>query len=1246
MRSITRIAAAGGVLALAAVAFLSAPALAEMIPVAGNAGETGISLQSQGAQGVELRFEMAAFGMEPVSIDGQEYRKVTLPGVFLPNDAGAPDLPGISRFVAIPQGAEAVLEIVSARTQTFQDVLVSPAPVIPRENDDSPLIYEKNLAIYERNASYPSRPALVSEPTQLRGVDAVLVGVTPFQYNPVTRELVVYTEMVVRVDFVGGNGQFGENRLRSRYWEPVLAAHLMNYESLPAIDFNAAPDRDRYGWEYVIISPTDPGIVQWANTLKDWRKLQGISTEVFTTDETGTTAASIENFLNNAYNTWETPPAAFLLLGDYPNSGDGRDIGITSPTWSGYCVSDNIYADVNGDDLPEMAHGRITGRDAAEMGHMITKMLDYEQNPYTDEGFYDHPVIAGGWQTERWFIFCTEIIWGHQNIVLGKDPVREYAIYSGTPGSSWSSNQNTPIVLEYFGPNGLGYIPATPQHLTDWGGNATRLNNDLNAGAYMLLHRDHGSVTGWGEPDYDIYDLNGLTNEMYPFVFTINCLTGQYDGSQECFTERFHRMNYGALGLIAASDVSYSFVNDTFIWGMFDGLWPDFMPDYGPYPVDHEFRYPAFGMASGKHFLQSSSWPYNPQNKDETHHLFHHHGDTFLTMYTEVPQTLTVIHDGVCFVGVDFFTMQADAGALIALTVNGEIIGVATATGMPQDVPIIPQPDPADLRITVTKPDYFRHDETIQIIPPAGPYVSVGQKVVDDDLTGDSAGNGDGDCDAGETIELVLYLKNVGTETATNVRATLTCEDEFVTLTDDYEEYGDILPGAEVPCAEDYDFAIAPECPDGHVLQFMVTVESDNRMTWEKYFALPVEAPVVELNDWVISDALGGNGNMRIEPGETIQLAPTLINTGSEDCTNLEIALSISSGYVTITQGMATLALLEAGGTGAPAPQFEFTVAPNCPDPDMLLSQLVVNGDWGQHAELDFGMPVGGFWDNMEEGTHTWDSYIVTTGFNNEWHMSEERAYSPTHAYKYGSQVAGGDYGNLADGALESEAATLRTTSWLRFRHWMEAEASGAYAGYCYDGGIVEASINGGPWEQIFPVGGYPYKIREGSTPGPLPAETEVYSGNIDWEEAVFEINDYEGTIKFRFRFTSDGADTREGWYVDDVELFGYGVDPSGVEVQELDLRALVQQNSPNPFSAGETGIAFRLSSQAPVSLKVYDTSGRLVRTLVDGTRTAGLHTVPWDGRNDAGLAVGSGVYFYRFETAGVSETRKMILSR
>ena len=144
-----------------------------------------------------------------------------LPGTLLPNNEGAPNLPGNGRFIAIPQGAVAQFEIVATRIETFSNVEISPAPRIPWETEDGPLEFAKNNEIYTKDAFYPESPVMLSEVTQIRGVDVVTLGITPFQYNPVTKELIVYRDLQVQVNFNGGNGQFGEDRLRSRWWDPL-----------------------------------------------------------------------------------------------------------------------------------------------------------------------------------------------------------------------------------------------------------------------------------------------------------------------------------------------------------------------------------------------------------------------------------------------------------------------------------------------------------------------------------------------------------------------------------------------------------------------------------------------------------------------------------------------------------------------------------------------------------------------------------------------------------------------------------------------------------------------------------------------------------------------------------------------------------------------------------------------------------------------------------------------------------------
>jgi hypothetical protein len=88
-----------------------------------------------------------------------------------------------------------------------------------------------------------------------------------------------------------------------------------------------------------------------------------------------------------------------------------------------------------------------------------------------------------------------------------------------------------------------------------------------------------------------------------------------------------------------------------------------------------------------------------------------------------------------------------------------------------------------------------------------------------------------------------------------------------------------------------------------------------------------------------------------------------------------------------------------------------------------------------------------------------------------------------------------------------------------------------------------------------------------------------------------------------------------------------------------------LSQNFPNPFNPSTT-IKFDMKEKGPVTLKVYDVAGRLVRTLEDGVRDAGAYSILWDGRNNIGSEVASGIYFYKMETNGFIETRKMVMLR
>jgi hypothetical protein len=90
---------------------------------------------------------------------------------------------------------------------------------------------------------------------------------------------------------------------------------------------------------------------------------------------------------------------------------------------------------------------------------------------------------------------------------------------------------------------------------------------------------------------------------------------------------------------------------------------------------------------------------------------------------------------------------------------------------------------------------------------------------------------------------------------------------------------------------------------------------------------------------------------------------------------------------------------------------------------------------------------------------------------------------------------------------------------------------------------------------------------------------------------------------------------------------------------------AVLHANLPNPF-ARFTTIGFSLGAPLPVRLTVHDPQGRRVRELLAAGLVPGPHALGWDGRDDAGVTVPSGVYFIRLETPSVITTRKLVLTR
>lgn len=1058
-----------------------------------NGEPDGFSISNRNSSQLTLRHNLGAVTIENADRAEVQGQFITLSGIYLPNEAGAPDLPSHSTFVAIPNGATASLKMISSKTKVISHVDLIPAAEPQLDDDNSPAVYRKNTEIYGRNTFYPETPFQISEISTIRGVQVAQVGVMPFQYNPVTKELIVYEDLELQLDIEGGDGTIGDIRYRTPEWDQILQDLLLNRDDLPEVDYGERL-RKHYenretGCEYMIITPDNEDFIVLADSIKQFRMQQGIPTEIFTVTQCGgNTQTDIRNFIRNAYNNWDMPPAAVLILGDHNSDPTQGVVSFTKnnhPGGSGYnpYISDHSYAVMDNSHMPEIIIGRITGRNYDELYHMIKKDLDYERNPPTNPDFYDKPITAMGFQLERWFQLCSEVVNGFWEYELGKHPVRQNAIYEGTPGSRWSTYEHTNTVVNYFGPTGCGYIPQTMSHLTEWSATGNSVNECINSGAFLIQHRDHGAEEVWGEPNYNIGYIKRLTNKDLTYVMSNNCLTGRfnYNGADGCFAEAFHRHQYGALGLIAATQVSYSFVNDVYVWGAYDNMWPDFMPTYGTQHATNFIR-PAFGNAAGKYFLKQSSWT-DDGVKEITYYLFHQHGDAYMTLYTEMPQPLAVEMLPVLPASSEAYQIKADEGATICLTANGQIIGFDMATGETQTITVTPQEAGTIVKLTITKQDYYRYEHNIQTIPTEGPYLIFNALEIND-----TEGNGNQALDYDETCKFGISIHNVGFDVMNNFNVTLSCSHPSVEITQGTFTYNSINVNDIQMQDNAFTVYFGDDFRDQEKVKFYLKMENADH-TFNDSIMLAVNAPSLKIGALSLSD-LDGNAMDRLMKGQPSLLTFDIENQGGSKSKEISNTFNLLAPFVSVAETEKAIPAVDAGATG----QVIFRADVNDDAANGILN-FSLQTESGHYADLlESHIPLGYTTEDFEGETLNEDLQWNLGSGNKKWFVAEDSTAQGGHCLRspnIGNKVTA----NIFIGI------TTEVDDKFSFFHKTSTD----------EGDVLNFSLNG--------------------------AEVETWSGIGDWERTEVNLPAGSNVIRFTFKKDNEGSAGEDAVMIDDLHF-------------------------------------------------------------------------------------------------------------
>ncbi len=723
-----------------------------------------VSLLASDVNVVIFEVNFPGMAIKDIMKEGITYQALFIPGGGRTYNLGWPELPTFGRFIAVPKDAEPQIEVLEYAVQTLSGYNVYPVQEQPVDKAGAPQPeFIKDEALYQKNEFYPDRMAFVEEPKIIRGCPVSPFVLSPVQYNPATKELRVYSRMKVKISFVGGSGLFVDPAFRSPYFEPLYQNLLLNYSSLETPP-KLGGKRDT-GCDFLII--THRNFQAWAESLALWRNLTGISTWVKKTSEIGSDTGSIRRYIQNAYDAWNPPPSFILLIGDAEFI---PSFYRTTHPYEGFKIgTDLYYSTVDGSDwFPDIYMGRISVDTPEETEVVMSKVINYQRNPIdTPSSFYNNVLVAGYFQDEdppygyadRFFLQTSEV-------------VRDFLLSQGYDAERcYTKTEGSDPQYYYFG-------DPLPPGLT-WDGDSIQINNAINDGVFIVNHRDHGSVNGWGDPKYTVANVNSLTNQdKLPVVFSINCCTGHFDNETDAarfetpaesvyFCEAFQRKeNGGAVGVFGHTRVSYSGYNDELCKGLYDAIWTNFDPSYPDLGSTHPIYNPMFRMGVALNF--GRFWVYDKYYQTGgagypwgsslfvtkvTFEMFHYFGDPTTEIWTSLPETLNVAHADTVFLGssvvsVTATSMGAPVESVLVCLMNDEIYEREYTDAQGEVTFSCSTTIEGDLYVTATKHDHRPYQGLITLVE--YPFIY-----------GDA--NGDSLIDVSDVIFLINYLFLSGT---------------------------------------------------------------------------------------------------------------------------------------------------------------------------------------------------------------------------------------------------------------------------------------------------------------------------------------------------------------------------------------------------------------------------------------------------------------------------------------------------
>ena len=1025
----------------------------------------------------------------------------------------------------------------------------------------------------------------------------------------------------------------------SQAFLPIYKSFIDNFDTSYLYDLPIRKSKMLIISHQDLLNNPNPAIAEYLQDFIDWKSAKGISIVTADIETIGNTTTQIKNYIQNAYDTWEIPPDYLLLIGDVD---DNYEI----PSWyisTEHDVTDHPYTLLAGNDyFPEILVGRISIDNLIEFPTVLNKILDYEKRPCLDdpEWLTRALVVAGNYSTSP-----------------------------PTPTTPIKTSRWLREKLLNFGYTQVDtvFYPPTASGITEI---TAFINNHLG----FVNYRGWGDANGWHWPEFQIPDVQALTNDSYlPVITSFVCNTGDFANSVDpCFGEAWLRLGTpmgpkGGVIFIGPSDLHTSTkYNNSICSGFYYGLLDENILGFGS------------AVLRGKLELYNN-FPLNRESGDKVEFYFHVYnilGDPSLSMWTKIPEEINCDLPDEISIGTNYLELNLpnmDGGIVTARKDDEFHVNEIIESG--QAILYITPQTEGDMEVVITKGNYTPFIDTINIVSEPTDVGLSNYNIL-----------GDGIVNPGDNITLEITLQNHGTQSVNSVSAELSTNNQFVNITTNSADFGTINPTATATA--NYQFELMSNCPDNEVLEFTLNISTGNISKFE----IIVTGLAFEIDTVIVDDANG-----ILDPGEQKEITVSIENIGSSDAVNLTGILTALTDAVNIIDSTGDFGNIVSSDIG----QANFTV--------MAYEDCFVGRNAGFRIDLTDGNGlVSSVSFSLEIGEVDSTAPTGPDGYGYFAYDSNDTEYSecPTYQWYEIDPNQGGDgtvilmrddvshtielpfdftyYG------VAHDTITICSNGWIsfmptwmtNFRNWSIPSALGAYAMaapywddlqgeynpadssyadmricYYYDMANSRFIIE---WSDCFDHSGVFLEKFEIVLYDPAIYQTQDGNGEIQFN--YHTINNPDATSNYAtvgienldqsdgLLYTYANIYSASATPLDNELAIKFTTDPPdnyvGIDDNETVLATGIKlyQNYPNPFNP-KTCIKYSLTKSANVCLKIYNIKGEFVKTLLDERQKAGYHNVIWDGNHYKNKAVSSGIYFYRLKVDDkVIDTRKCLL--